>query len=261
MTNLLLGVLFAAVQPELGSLRPQPIPSARILEADGSISGLRGKTAGKAFVLRLDAGAEAPTVSIAFQPDLNWQRWRTDERGIAALQQDFGEPSTVYFVNRDGEAVFKAGTRLDAATMKSILDYCAMTPVSKARDYYSGPARMRARLDGIDALLEPSSVRCSNCHGVDAGGIPRGVIKGTNIRSSSLGNRRSASGASWSYDASSFCTAVRKGIDGSGRILEPGMPRYDITDAQCQLLWNYVTALPGGSGLLVSGASFGTSTR
>lgn len=253
MTDLLLGVLFAAVQPELGSLRPQPIPDARILEADGSVSSFRGKTAGKAFVLRIDPDTAAPAVSVALHPDLNWQRWRADERGIAALIRDLGEPNSVYFINRDGEAVFKAGARLDSATMKSILDYCAMAPVSKARDYYSGPARMRAHLDGIDALLEPSSVRCSNCHGVDAGGIPLGVIKGTNIHSASLGNRRSASGASWSYDGASFCTAVRKGIDGSGRILEPGMPRYDITDSQCRSLWNYVTALPGDSEQLVSG--------
>lgn len=255
MTEMLLGVLFAAVQPELGSLRPFPIPEARILEADGSISSLRGRTAGKAFLLRIDASAEPPAVSVAFHPDLNWHRWRTDQRGIAALAQDLGEPATIYFVNRDGEAVFKAGARLDAAAMKSILDYCALTPASKPRDYYSGPARMRARLQGFDALLEPSSVRCSNCHGVDGGGIPRGVIKGTNIRSASLGNRRSASGAPWSYDAGSFCTAVRRGIDGSGRILEPGMPRYDITDEQCRSLWNYVTADPGDSERLISGLS------
>lgn len=255
MPNLLLGVLFAAVQPELGSLRPQPVPFVRILEPDGTISDLRVKTAGKAFALHLDPAATDSLVAIAFHPFRSWEQWRTDERGIAALQRDLGKGPAIFFVNRDGEAVFEASVRIDAATLASILESCALAPVSNANDYYSGPARLRARMDGIDAPLEFASVRCSNCHGVDGAGIPRGAIPAPNIRQPNAVERRSSSGARWSYDASGFCTALRKGVDGSGRILEPGMPRYDLTDSQCRMLWDYVTRLPGADPV-----SSGTST-
>lgn len=247
MISLLLGVLFATAPAELEPLRPQPLPPVRILESDGSISDLRVKTAGQGFAFRLAPPGADPAVSVIFHPDRVWRQWRTDARGHAALQLDFGEPATVYFVNRDGEVVFQAGLQLDAPTFEAILRACATSKVSASRDYYSGPGRMRARLEGIDAPLEFASVRCSNCHGADGSGIPRGASKGTDIRPAALGGRRSASGALWSYDEAGFCAAVRTGIDGSGRSLDPAMPRYEITRSQCKMLWEYVSQLSSGT--------------
>ena len=80
---------------------------------------------------------------------------------------------------------------------------------------------------------------CHNCHGRDGrGGIEGDVpeIAGDALRSPT--DLRPA------YDFEAFRNALGAGIDSSGRKLARIMPRYDLTEAELALLWDYVAEMP-----------------
>ncbi len=136
MTPILLGVLFAAVQPELGSLRPQPLPPVRIIDPGGSISDLRDRVAGKAAELRFTA----TVISIRFHPDKVWREWQTDAKGIAAVERDLGGASASYFVNRAWPLLVRHGS-----SQKKPLRYSSSKRESTSATPSSVHERSRAR--------------------------------------------------------------------------------------------------------------------
>lgn len=80
---------------------------------------------------------------------------------------------------------------------------------------------------------------CHRCHGRDGrGGVEGDVpdIAGTTLRDPT--DLRPA------YDPAAFRDALTAGVDASGRPLSRIMPRYDLTDAELSLLWDYLLDLP-----------------
>lgn len=80
---------------------------------------------------------------------------------------------------------------------------------------------------------------CHTCHGRDG----RGGVEG-NVPAIAGDALRVPTDLRPAYDFDAFRHAVGAGIDASGRKLSRIMPRYDLTDAELALLWDYVAELP-----------------
>ena len=119
-----------------------------------------------------------------------------------------------------------------AALTAVVAVLAGMTAADPAHDLFTGQNKTAA--DGRIARFA-----CHNCHGRDGrGGVEGDVpeIAGTALREPT--DLRPA------YDFSSFRNALKAGVDPSGRDLSRIMPRYDVTDAELVLLWDYLQDLP-----------------
>ena len=107
-----------------------------------------------------------------------------------------------------------------------------MAAADPAHDLFTGQDKTAA--DGRIARFA-----CHNCHGRDGRGGVEGDVP--EIAGQAL---RAPTDLRPAYDFTSFRNALTAGVDPSGRGLSRIMPRYDVTDAELALLWDYLQDLP-----------------
>jgi hypothetical protein len=104
---------------------------------------------------------------------------------------------------------------------------------------YIGDEPLAAQIHGQGVPLPGEASRCANCHG-DA--PARGSAGIPAIDSGALLTRTSRrNGPPSRYDARSFCALLRTGLDPALVQIPRVMPRYELTDAQCDALFAYLT--------------------
>jgi hypothetical protein len=98
---------------------------------------------------------------------------------------------------------------------------------------------LRGRLAGHPGHLPPEATRCVNCHATGASAArPAAVSFGPSLDATLLVRALPRRGGPPSrYDADSLCRLLREGIDPAWVVVDASMPRYDISDAQCEALW------------------------
>lgn len=109
---------------------------------------------------------------------------------------------------------------------------------------FRGDAALPGRLVGHDTPLPPLATRCTNCHeAVTSAPAAASGPYAAALTAAHLGSLRvRRGGPATVYDAARLCALLRSGIDPAHVMIATTMPRYDITDAQCQDLWAHLVA-------------------
>lgn len=117
---------------------------------------------------------------------------------------------------------------------------------ARGRQVFEGQAAIDARITGQDFALPAEASRCVNCHGPARGASPAGAQRiGPLLTPATLTEAVPRRGGPPSrYDAASLCKLLRTGIDPAHVIIPRTMPRYEISDVDCQSLWLHLTASP-----------------
>lgn len=100
--------------------------------------------------------------------------------------------------------------------------------------------------------LPQQAVRCVNCHRPESG--PTGSVAATDSAAlatdkfaPALGPRlltqsvARRGGPPSTYDRNSFCKLLREGVDPAHVMIPQAMPRYTLTDEECEALWLFLT--------------------
>lgn len=106
---------------------------------------------------------------------------------------------------------------------------------------YLGAVPLEGRLAGHAAALPASGIACVYCHGT--AGTARGSLQNPapRIDAGSLREFRSRrNGPPAAYDLAGFCRALRTGVDPVQIQLPSRMPRFTLSDTDCEHLWNYL---------------------
>lgn len=105
---------------------------------------------------------------------------------------------------------------------------------------FTGRRPLVGKIRGHQAPLPPEVVVCAHCHVQtvpDAGAAVAPIID----RALLLEQRSRRGGPPSAYDVSSFCRMVRTGVDPAHVIINRVMPVYELSDAACASLWEYLT--------------------
>ena len=122
------------------------------------------------------------------------------------------------------------------------LSGCRCEP-SPGKALFYGDTPLVARIAGHESALPPNATRCANCHvpGEDVKQTDSGAF-GPILDLGSLTALRSRRGAPPSrFDSRSFCTLLRTGVDPAYVLITRDMPRYELTETECNELWQHVT--------------------
>jgi len=122
----------------------------------------------------------------------------------------------------------------------------------RGEQLFRGQAPLTAHLVGHRDALPNEAVQCQNCHKLEADPPPKPAQAGTEpalvetvgptlgpALLTHLTPRRG--GPASEYDADAFCRLLRDGIDPTQIMIPQLMPRYTLTDAECNALWSYIT--------------------
>ncbi len=116
----------------------------------------------------------------------------------------------------------------------------AEDPASIGEQLYSGGRPLTATISGHSAPMPSKVVVCSNCHGAPLG-KPGSKPAAPDLRHGWLEQVRARrNGPAGRYDQASFCRALRSGIDPVYVMLPIRMPRFTISDPDCEALWLYL---------------------
>jgi hypothetical protein len=107
---------------------------------------------------------------------------------------------------------------------------------------FGGDVALKGQMTGDDTSLPPEAVRCANCHGERENSGPSERLGPALEASSLLRPLPRRGGPASSYDLATFCRLLREGIDPAQVVIPKAMPRYAVTEQQCQALWAYVTS-------------------
>lgn len=117
-------------------------------------------------------------------------------------------------------------------------------------DLYHGRASLTASLRGDDSRLPAAAVICAHCHepSMRPGGLRQALAPRLDAQLKASLPRRG--GPASSYDEAAFCHLMRTGVDPGGVLVRKAMPTFELTDAQCADLWEFVSrrAPPSGAG-------------
>jgi hypothetical protein len=120
---------------------------------------------------------------------------------------------------------------------------------TRGRQLFDGEATIPARIVGQDFELPGQASRCVNCHGpltarAAASAAAAQPVAPALTAATLTEPLRRRGGPPSRYDAASLCTLLRSGVDPAHVIILRTMPRYEISDADCQSLWLHLTATP-----------------
>jgi hypothetical protein len=106
---------------------------------------------------------------------------------------------------------------------------------------FVGKEPLKGTIRGHQSSLPPDVVRCSNCHAAPR--QERSALRSAPQidRSLLVEPRERRGGPPSSYDAPSFCRLLRTGIDPAYVLIARVMPTYELNDAQCSHLWQFLT--------------------
>jgi len=113
----------------------------------------------------------------------------------------------------------------------------ACDPADMGCAIFNGQHPMTAHLRDDERPLPSFATRCVNCH---VGTSTKPAFAPPLTHDALLGVASRRGGPLSHYDATSFCRAVKDGIDPAGVLLRKSMPHYRIADTECQALWQYV---------------------
>lgn len=107
-------------------------------------------------------------------------------------------------------------------------------------DLFEGRKPLAGKLVGHSESLPAQALRCANCHSRGQG-APADTGYGPALSARHLTQALARRGGPPStYDEAGFCRLLRTGIDPAWIQLPAGMPRYELSDAQCAALWSFV---------------------
>lgn len=112
---------------------------------------------------------------------------------------------------------------------------------------FTGQQPLPAHLRNQDIALPPVATRCVNCHLVRAPDKQDGQLAAQSLgpvldAAFLLTSQPRHGGPATAYAEGSFCRVLRTSVAPSDIVIAQAMPQFDITDAQCQALWHYLTA-------------------
>lgn len=119
--------------------------------------------------------------------------------------------------------------------------------VDRGQKLFSGTEPMLGRISGHSTNLPSEASRCINCHRSDLKAEKRGAAEPASsfaplLNAETLTQPRSRRGGPPSrYDARSLCQTLRTGVDPVYIVMPSVMPRYEVSDDDCALLWAYLT--------------------
>jgi hypothetical protein len=116
---------------------------------------------------------------------------------------------------------------------------------------FHGGAALTGRLLGHVEPLPPEATRCENCHRLESDpprpaptGNPPALAAETAGpklgRSALTTTAKRRGGPASAYTADAFCRLLREGVDPVEIVIPKLMPRYTLTDAECNELWAYL---------------------
>jgi len=117
---------------------------------------------------------------------------------------------------------------------------------------FHGQVPLTGHLVGHDDALPSEAVQCQNCHKLEADPPPKPAKPGeppalAETVGPTLGPQllthltQRRGGPASEYTADAFCRLLREGIDPTQIMIPQLMPRYTLTDAECNALWSYIT--------------------
>jgi len=137
--------------------------------------------------------------------------------------------------------------RFIAVALTAVL--CSQTAAARAP---ASPARGRALFTGGEPLtgrvrdhganLPPAVVVCQGCHRTGSAGettprpapdLERGLLLQARVR---------RGGPPSAYNRAAFCKLLRTGIDPAYVLVAREMPIFELDDAQCESLWQFLVA-------------------
>lgn len=130
-----------------------------------------------------------------------------------------------------------------------------MSSLERGRELFAGELSLTARMVGHADQLPQDAVRCRNCHskleargsargqnqlelGVDAAAQDFAPLLNARTLLTSLPRR---GGPPSRYDLKALCRVLREGIDPAHVMIQQAMPRYSMSDGECEALWTYLT--------------------
>jgi hypothetical protein len=112
------------------------------------------------------------------------------------------------------------------------------------RKLYRGEAALTARMTAHSETLPLEAVRCVNCHKREGEPAAQAVSEnfGPALGAGLARPTVRRGGPPSRYDARSLCRLLRDGVDPAHVMIPQTMPRYTMTDAECEALWAFLTA-------------------
>ena len=124
------------------------------------------------------------------------------------------------------------------------------SPEQRGAAIFYGKVDLSGRLTGHDDNLPNSAIRCTNCHEElsttpstiqTPNTTPKATTFAQPLTSQHLKTPQTRRGGPPSiFNAERLCTLLRTGIDPANIIISTTMPRYDLTDAECEDLWIFL---------------------
>src|SRR5215475_6648317 len=106
---------------------------------------------------------------------------------------------------------------------------------------FLGLAPLHGRLYTQSDELPSDVARCANCHAYgDSTPVPYSNAPRLNAQWL-LANQRRRGGPKSHYDGQRFCSLLRTGVDPVYIVINVEMPRYELTDEECNSLWTFLT--------------------
>ena len=110
------------------------------------------------------------------------------------------------------------------------------------RNGQSGATALTALVQG-DVRISGAGAACTNCHRRSGLGGAEGSVRPLPVTAPLLFKPRTGARPRPGYTESSLKRAVTEGIDAGGRVLDPLMPRYQLTPHDQQAIANYLQSL------------------
>ncbi len=133
-------------------------------------------------------------------------------------------------------AAAAAGVVLAALAVAAWTAHQVATQRGRGAALFSGVTPLPARLVGHDRDLPPLATRCGNCH---EGAAATAYASPLTAAALTLPRVRRG-GPPTAFGAKALCVLLREGTDPAHVMISTTMPRYTITDAQCDDLWTFL---------------------
>ena len=118
---------------------------------------------------------------------------------------------------------------------------CGESARQKGQRLFIGEAPLTGRITGHGEPLPAGATRCINCH---AAGTPTADTTnsfGPGLSAASLQTPSARRGGPPSrFDAQSLCRLLRTGTDPAYIVIAQAMPRYSVSDEDCDALWAFL---------------------
>lgn len=127
--------------------------------------------------------------------------------------------------------------------MSALLCAAAAAAAGNERGHalFTGAAALQGSIVGHTSALPPAAARCINCHAEGsavAGSAASATSFGPLLTRRHLTDALARRGGPPSrYDPAAFCRLLRQGVDPAYVMIKRAMPRYELSDADCQALW------------------------